>query len=374
MTRALIVGGGVAGPVTAMALREAGIEAVVHEAYPTGADDIGAFLTIMHNGLDALRAIGAEQCVVDRSFAADGLDLYTGTGHLVSEARWHTDVTGPRTLRRSTLYRALHDEAARRGVQIRHGKRLVRAEHTADGVRATFEDGSRAEGDVLVGADGLRSVTRRILDPTAPEPRYTGLNVFYGYTEGLAPTTAPGRYHMITGSRAFFGHATAPDGRTWWFARVPGDELRGGSPGEWAEQASAAFADDDTPAAAIVRASGEIRGGNAYDVPSTPVWHDGRLVLVGDAAHAASPAAGQGASMALEDAVVLAMCLRDLPGPQAAFEVYERVRRARVEALVEISAGLGANRTADSYSFYRHHIEWNRPVDDPAGRVQGDRP
>ncbi|CCH34660.1 FAD-dependent monooxygenase [Actinosynnema sp. NPDC047251] len=362
MTKVLIIGGGIAGPVTATALREAGIEAVVHEAYAVGADDIGAFLTIMHNGVDALRAIGLDQVVADNSFAADGLNLYDGTGALVAETRWHTDITGPRTLRRSDLYRALHDEAARRGVEIRHGKRLVHAEHTGDGVRATFADGTRAEGDVLVGADGLHSTTRRLLDPAAPEPRYTGLNIFYGYTEGIAPTTEPGRYHMITGGRAFFGHTTAPDGRTWWFARVAGDESHGGTPAEWVEQAAGAFADDDTPAARIVRASGEVRRGNAYDVPSTPVWHDGRLVLVGDAAHAASPAAGQGASMALEDGVVLAMCLRDCSEPRAAFEHYERLRRVRVEALVSMSARVGADRSADSESFYRHHIEWNGSV------------
>ncbi len=360
MTKVLIIGGGIAGPVTALALRKAGFEAVVHEAYPTGADDIGAFLTIMHNGLDALRAIDAEQVVVDHSFAADGLDLYTGNGDLISETRWYTDITGPRTLRRATLYRALHDEAARLGIEVRHGKRLVGATTVDGAVRARFADGTEDVGDLLVGADGLHSTTRRLIDPDAPEPRYTGLNIFYGYTDGLAPTTAPGRYHMITGSRAFFGHATAPDGQTWWFARAEGTELHGGTPEEWRDRAASFFTDDNTPAAGIIRASGEIRGGNAYDVPSTPVWHSDRLVLVGDAAHAASPAAGQGASMALEDSVVLAKCLRDHGEPRAAFEAYERLRRVRVEALVELSAALGAGRSADSDSFYRHHIEWNK--------------
>ncbi len=92
------------------------------------------------------------------------------------------------------------------------------------------------------------------------------------------------------------------------------------------------------------------------------MWHTDRVVLVGDAAHAASPAAGQGASMALEDSVTLARCLRDLAAPRRAFEVYERLRWERVEALVEMSAGLGANRSVSANSFYAHHIEWNNPV------------
>lgn len=71
MTHALIAGGGIAGAVTAMALRKAGISSTVHEAYPTGADDVGAFLVLFGNGLEALRTIGAQQAVVDASFPAD---------------------------------------------------------------------------------------------------------------------------------------------------------------------------------------------------------------------------------------------------------------------------------------------------------------
>ncbi|MEJ2858448.1 MULTISPECIES: FAD-dependent monooxygenase [unclassified Saccharothrix] len=359
MVKALIIGGGIAGPVTALGLRKAGIDSVVFEAYPTGADDIGAFLTIMHNGLDALRAIDVEHVVVDNSFAADGVDVYDGAGVLISENRWGDGVTGPRTLRRADLYRALHDELRAQGIAVEHGKRLVAVE---DGVRAVFEDGTTAEGDLLVGADGLHSATRRIIDPQAPRPRYTGLNIFYGYAEGLDPTTTPGRYHMIAGSRGFFGHSTAPDGTTWWFARTPGPERHGGTPDEHRAHAAAFFADDTSPAPEIIRAAGEVHAGNAYDVPTTPVWHTDRVVLVGDAAHAASPAAGQGASMALEDSVTLARCLRDSTRPREAFEVYERLRRERVEALVGMSAELGANRSVSSNSFYAHHIEWNDPV------------
>ncbi|MEU7530534.1 FAD-dependent monooxygenase [Saccharothrix sp. NPDC042600] len=360
MVKALVIGGGIAGPVTALALRKAGIDSAVFEAYPTGADDIGAFLTIMHNGLDALRAIDAEHVVVDHSFAADGVDVHTGDGTLVSENRWDTGgITGPRTLRRAELYRALHDELRRRGIAVEHGKRLV---GVTAGARAKFADGTTAEGDLLVGADGLHSATRRIIDPDAPRPRYTGLNIFYGYATGLGPTTAPGRYRMIAGSRGFFGHSTAPDGTTWWFARTPGPERHGGTPDEHRAHAAAFFAEDDSRAREIILAEGEIHASNAYDVPTTPVWHTDRVVLVGDAAHAASPAAGQGASMALEDSVTLARCLRDLSSPREAFEAYERLRRERVEALVEMSAELGANRSVATNSFYAHHIDWDSPV------------
>jgi 2-polyprenyl-6-methoxyphenol hydroxylase-like FAD-dependent oxidoreductase len=85
----------------------------------------------------------------------------------------------------------------------------------------------------------------------------------------------------------------------------------------------------------IIRATtGELPGTNQHDMPSVPTWHRGSMVIVGDAAHATSPASGQGASMAIEDAVVLAKCLRDLPDIRQAFAAYEQLRRERVERVV----------------------------------------
>lgn len=359
MTHVLIIGGGVAGAVTAMALKKAGFTPVIHEAYATGADDIGAFLTIMNNGIDALRAIGAHQPVIDNSFPADHIEFLDRRGvqvgcQVIGDG---ADINGPRTLTRATLYRALHDEAERRGIPLVHGKRLTRAENTAGGgVVAFFDDGTHAEGDLLVGADGIHSTTRSIIDPTAPGPRHTGLTIAYGYARDSALPVAQNCYRMIEGSRAFFGYTTAPDGETWWFARLPADE-----PTRLVE----AFAHDDTPAADIIAATGgNVFLTDAYDVPSTPMWHDRSMVLVGDAAHAASPAAGQGASMAIEDGVVLAQCLRDVPDPAQAFHIYEQKRRSRVERLVTVSAAQGTKSTREESRewLYRHHLDWDAPT------------
>jgi 2-polyprenyl-6-methoxyphenol hydroxylase-like FAD-dependent oxidoreductase len=85
-------------------------------------------------------------------------------------------------------------------------------------------------------------------------------------------------------------------------------------------------------------------GANSYDIPTTPRWHNDRLVLVGDAAHAASPAAAQGASMAIEDAVALAAALRGRADPAAAFAAYSARRRAQTEQTVAASARMGTGR------------------------------
>ncbi|MFI0788741.1 FAD-dependent monooxygenase [Streptomyces lydicus] len=355
MTKALIIGGGIAGAVTAMALQKAGVTSEVFEAYPTGADDVGAFLTVFANGLEALRVIDAHGPVVGHSFPAQRVEFYGNDGARLGErpiaGTEQGDGLGPRTLRRATLYQVLHAEAARRGIPVRHGKRLVGAETvgTAGGKRvvAGFADGSSAEGDLLIGADGLHSVTRTLIDPAAPRPRYTGQNTVCGYTRDAADVPlSPDTYTMIFGKRAFFGCTRAPDGEVWWFANVPGTELDRAAlpatpPDAWRTRVAELFADDDTVAAALVRATGDrIIASNAYDIATTPTWHTDTMVVLGDAAHAAAPNAAQGASMAIEDGVVLARCLRDRPDPRSAFRAYEKLRRDRVEKVVAASAGM----------------------------------
>ncbi|MFI9045358.1 FAD-dependent monooxygenase [Streptomyces sp. NPDC053427] len=355
LTRALIIGGGIAGAVTAMALQKAGIEAEIYEAYPTGADDAGAFLTVFANGLEALRVIDAHGPVVANSFPAHRIAFLGDRGEDLGRrplAGSEQDARlGPRTLRRATLNRVLHAEAARRGIAVRHGKRLIGAETVASAhgtrVVAAFADGSTAEGDVLIGADGLRSVTRTLIDPAAPGPRYTGRNTVCGYTPAAAAPPAPDAYTMIFGKRVFFGCTRAPDDEVWWFASVPGPELeRSGPaavpPAAWRQRLGALLSGDDTPAAALVRATAgdRIVAANSYDLASIPVWHTDTMVIIGDAAHAAAPHAAQGASMAIEDGIVLATCLRDRPDPRSAFAAYDGRRRERVEKAVATSAAM----------------------------------
>jgi FAD-dependent urate hydroxylase len=356
--KALIIGGGIAGPVTAMALQRAGVESVVYEAYDTSAGlGAGAFLTVAVNGLDALRTLDAHEPVLDAGFPTRNIEFFSGTGKRLGEVPIGgtlPDGTDTHTIKRADLYRVLHDQAIRRGVRIEHGRRLVDAETTPDGgVVARFADGSRAAGDLLIGADGIHSRTRRIIDPTAPEPRYTGLGNIGGFTRNASVNTKPGIYVMVWGRRAFFGYTVSPSGEIWWFANPPSAreltraELAATTTEQWKRWLIDLFADDASPAVEIIEATtGELPATNQYDVPSVPTWHRGPMVIVGDAAHATSPASGQGASMAIEDAVVLAKCLRDLPDIRQAFAAYERLRRERVERVVGQGARSSSGKAA----------------------------
>jgi FAD-dependent urate hydroxylase len=354
--KALIIGGGIAGPVTAMALQRADIDSVVYEAYDTSAGlDAGAFLTVAVNGLDALRSLGAHEPVLAAGFPTRSIEFFSGTGKHLGEVPIGgtlADGTVTHTIKRADLYRVLHDEAIRRGIRTEHGKRLIDAETTPDGVVARFEDSTQAEGDLLIGADGIHSRTRRIIDPAAPGPRYTGLGNIGGFTRDASVDTKPGIYVMVWGKRAFFGYTVSPSGEIWWFANPPSArELTraelAATTEQWKQRLIGLFADDVSPVAEIIRATtGELLGTNQHDMPSVPNWREGPMVIVGDAAHATSPASGQGASMAIEDAVVLAKCLRDLPDIQQAFAAYEQLRRQRVERVVAQGARSSSDKAA----------------------------
>lgn len=353
--RALIIGGGIAGPVAAMALRRAGLEATVYEAYDRSADGVGAFLTLAVNGIATLESLDLGH-VAGSGFETPKLVMHSGTGKRLAEFSGGVAPDGvtSRTVRRADLYGGLRDEAVRRGVRVEYGKRLVdvrRPDPANGGVVARFSDGTEAEGDLLVGADGLRSRTRTLIDPHAPAARHVGLLNAGGYARGVSVPGEVGTMYMYFGRRCFFCYLPHPNGEVWWFANPPcpkeptAAELAAVTQQQWRDELTELLAPDDTPALEVLRHTDHIFAGwNTYDFPSVPVWHDDRMVIIGDAAHATSPASGQGASMAIEDGVVLGKCLRDVPEIPAAFDAYERLRRDRVERVVAQGKRNGDNK------------------------------
>ena len=345
--RALVVGGGVAGPACALALQRVGVEAVVLERRPASDPDAGSYLTVAPNGLAALDALGVLEAVREGAFPSRSNRMVASSGRLLGElslGRPLADGTVALTLKRSALADVLAREAAGRGAQVRYGARVASVDAAAGAV--VLEDGERLEADVVVGADGVRSLVRRAVDPSAPEARYVGLANFGGITRAtpLAAGLPDEAWHFVFGRRAFSGAHRTPSGDVVWFVNVPRDaigrdERTSTSDEAWQDRLVDLLRDDSGPAAELVRTGElELAGDSTHDLAHVPTWYRGRTVLLGDAAHAPSPSSGQGASLALEDAVVLAACLRDHAEPAAAFAAYEVARRDRVERVVRAGA------------------------------------
>lgn len=347
--RAVIVGGGVAGPAVALGLHRAGIESVVLERRPVVDPDVGSYLTLAPNGLDALSALDCLEQVRAVGFGSRTNAMYGATGRLLGRIPLGpplADGTVGITLKRSSLAAVLADEARLRGVEVRLGSRVTSVSTGHDGVHAVLQDGTSVSGDVLVGADGVHSVVRRAVDPAAPEARYVGLTNFGGITRAtpVAGRLEPEAWSFVFGRRAFFGAHPSPSGDVVWFLNVPRVEIsrqerQDTTRLQWRAWLADLVADDAGHAAELVGAGElELAGDNTHDLPHVPTWSRGRMLVLGDAAHAPAPSSGQGASIALEDAVVLARSLRDSADVPTALTAYERARRTRVERIVKVGA------------------------------------
>jgi len=355
--RGLVIGGGIAGPVVGMALQRVGIDSAIFEASSGPSDGVGAFLTVASNGIDALQAIDAHRPVVAAGVRTERMVLSSGRGKFLGAIEAGvplTDGSTTTTIERGTLYRLLHDEARRRRIPIAHGKRLVGIDETSAGVIARFADGSAEEGGFLVGADGIWSTTRSLLHPEAPRPEYTGLIGLGGRARGVDLDTEPFTFEMIFGARAFFGLFPVDRTDVLWFANLPvrpepeRTELAAVSAAAWRERLVEAFAADAFPARALIDATHDedLKIASMHTLEPPASWYGGRSVLVGDAAHVTSPSSGQGASLAMEDAVELARCLRDRNHLGSAFSAFQTLREARVRRVLRAAKRVNSDKAA----------------------------
>ena len=384
-TSVAIVGAGIAGPALAVALRRVGFDPVVYEASERARDDGGAFLNLAPNGISALRALGLGHIIDGLGFRNDRLVFHNESGRVLADVP-----VGGVTLMRGALSRSLRQAAESAGVRFEYGKALASIEQRKGEIVVRFADGAGATSPVLIGADGIHSRTRYSYFPDAPKPTYTGIINLGGVVRTDLPATGTAM-HMIFGRRGFFGYAVRPDGETYWFSNFAqnAEPPRGGRLNITAaghrQQLLDLHRDDPPEVTAILGAiTGELGAYAVYDILSLPAWHRGTVCLIGDAAHAIGPHVGQGAALALEDAVELARCLRDIQDPSVAFATFEHLRRQRVEPILRQSRRTGRQKVPTGWlgrkirdlvlptflrrsanaadEIYRYSLEWDEPV------------
>lgn len=341
--KAVIVGSGVAGPATALFLQRIGCQVEIVEAIADAESSAGAFLNVASNGQAVLAELGLQDRLLADAHLAPRMVMWSGLGKRLGEvpngpAGDHG--RGSAVVRRAWLHQVLRDAVAVAGIAVATGSRVTTVAEHGEQLVARSENGREFVGDIVIGADGVGSAVRRFVDPTAQRPSYSGLVGLGGYAHGTGLAPTPLTQHFVFGRRSFFGYLVRDDGTVFWFGNlthpeVSRDQLRAVPADTWLARLRDLHRDDLDPVPAILAAADHSVGAYAiYDLPVVPRWHRGHAVCIGDAVHATSPSAGQGASLALEDAQLLAQTLRDTDRPAAAFDLFYRLRHARAEAVV----------------------------------------
>jgi 2-polyprenyl-6-methoxyphenol hydroxylase-like FAD-dependent oxidoreductase len=326
--RVIVVGGGIAGLSAGIAMRRTGHEVVVLERAPR-IDPVGAGITLFANAMRALDRLGVGEAVAARGAAA------TRSAILTSDGRELTRVPADLLEGTIALHRAdLQAELAAAAGEVRLGVEVTVVEQGDDAVIAVSADGREEQGDLLVGADGLSSIVRRAIADVSI--RYAGYTAWRGVS---SVPVGPGRLTESWGVGERFGLVDIGRGRTYWFATKNTPEGEPDEPGGRKAEILRRFSGWHEPIAAVAEATDDsaILRNDVYYLESLPRWSKGRVVLVGDAAHATTPGVGQGAAQAIEDAVVLAERLAGSGELATALAEYEAIRRPRAEAVLKMS-------------------------------------
>jgi len=332
-----ICGAGPAGLAAALSLDRIGLTPIVFER--RNAQQLveeGAFLTLAPNGMNALAVLGLAGEVESLGMMMSGLQLFNEAGALL-----HTVDYGPHrarygapsvTIGRGQLNAVLLHACQAAGIAIHLDTRVIAARPAADGVVVTTEAGED-RFDALLACDGLHSPIRRRLFPELPKPHYSGLVGGGGLVEAPDIPATGGHMRMIFGQSGFFGYMKAEGRPVHWFNSYAAAESAPGpvdDPRAYAGFIAELHRRDPLDVPAIVSRIDHLeRHYPIYDLPTLPHWSHGRVLLLGDAAHAVAPHSGQGASLALEDAVVLAAILERSETFAAAFARFEAARRDR---------------------------------------------
>jgi 2-polyprenyl-6-methoxyphenol hydroxylase-like FAD-dependent oxidoreductase len=326
--RVIVVGGGIAGLTAAIALRRARHEVVLLERAPR-IDPVGAGITLFANAMNALDRLDAREAVAARGAAAKRSAILTSEGRELTRVPEDL-LEGTIAVHRGDLQAVLAEAAG----EVRLGVEVTAVEQDDGGVVARGADGSEERGDLLVGADGLGSAVRGVVADTPI--RYAG----YTAWRGVSPVPVDsGRLTESWGIGERFGLVDIGRGRTYWFATKNAPEGEPDEPKGRKAEVVRRFSGWHEPIAAVAEAAEEsaILRNDVYYLEPLPRWRSGRVVLVGDAAHATTPGVGQGAAQAIEDAVVLGDRLDRGNDLAVALDEYEAIRRPRADAVLKLS-------------------------------------
>ena len=350
--RIAVVGGGIGGLAAAAFLRRAGLAATVYEQ-ASALGEVGAGLVVAPNAARLLRRLPSEfgleraGVVLETGWEfrrwADGAVLFAqqlgeACARRYGEHTW--------TMHRADLLAVLRSAIPDGAVKF--GRRCTGVTQDADGVTLTFSSGRPVRADVVVAADGIHSVLREHVT-TASTPRESGLCAWRSLVPAAAAPAFARRpvQTLWLGYRHHLVHYPVSGGRL--VNIVAFSPARAGEVESWSAvgrvaDLAAEFAGWDPPLGKLIAAAERVGRWSVLDRAPLPRWVNGRIALLGDAAHPMLPFYAQGAGQAVEDAAALAVCLTTGPWePPTALARYERVRLPRASRVQEASRGRTAH-------------------------------
>jgi 2-polyprenyl-6-methoxyphenol hydroxylase-like FAD-dependent oxidoreductase len=340
-SRILIIGGGIGGLTSAIALGRQGHEIEVIERDPDWAV-YGVGIIQQGNVVRAMKELGIIDDYLEAGFGFDQVDVYIPTGAHVASIPMPKLVPGYPAgvgIGRRALHKVLGDRAIEAGAKVRLGITATSFDDDGEGVTVAFSDGATGRYDFVIGADGVYSQTRQAIFPKAPGPEFTGQSVWRYNFERPADVISLRAYEGPIG----VGLMPLSDSLMYMFITTP----EPGNPRYPHEKLAAAMRSKLDGLAPAIAALGEGITDND-EVVYKPLewlmlegdWHKGRIVLLGDAVHATTPHLGQGAGMAIEDSIVLADELSKADTPEDAFRAFRERRFKRCDYIVRSSLAI----------------------------------
>jgi 2-polyprenyl-6-methoxyphenol hydroxylase-like FAD-dependent oxidoreductase len=343
MTEALIVGAGITGLATATVLSRQGIKVDLVERQPE-VSALGSGITLIGAALRALDEIGLyEECVANgysvtamENYAVDGTMVHShplpsplGTGH-----------PGMIGMMRPVLHRILLDHAAKEGIEARTDTSPTQIDQQGDGATVTFSTGERRDYDLVVGADGLKSTVRDlVLGPISPD--FRGQGIFRVILP--RPTELTAHAQFVPAGDVAIGLQPLSTELVYMYILFPVDEAFRANEAEIVDLTRQKLEPFGGIAAKLreeVRDPSKINYTSFETIVAPDPWYRGRAVVIGDAAHAATPHLAAGGAMCLEDAVALGQELAAAPTIDDALRSFSKRRYDRCKFVVETAAQL----------------------------------
>lgn len=342
MKKIIIIGGGIGGLCTAIALQQYGFDVKVYEKVRK-LGEVGAGLTLWSNAIKVLRKLGIADAVINTGSKLKRSQIRADNGETLFDARadeLESKYGEPAVaIHRADLHEILIN--ALKPNTLRLDMNCARFEQNENIVTVHFENGESDSADVLVGADGIHSVVRKQMFPEV-QLRYSGYTAWRGVVE-TENEAALGLTSESWGMGARFGIVRVDKNRIYWFAtnnqplgeKATGEQKKSkllGIFNKWHKPIEHLL--DSTPAESILQ-------NDICDITPFASWTKGRVTLLGDAAHPTTPNMGQGACMAIESAYVLARALNEESDYRSALKRYENERHERTAWITNTSWLIG---------------------------------